>query len=182
MNKLDKNNKLHLMNYLLHEVVSVLKKNSIDYYLDCGTLLGCIRDGQLIANDTDVDVTIHLSQWDKLNAINFESYNLTRTRTRELFPNFMEGNLISVKTEWSDLYCDIYANPAFPILVQKEMAGHTYNVPLESELYIEQLYGEDWKTPSGTHADTVFHRNNGLINSDYAKYWDYRYEIFKCIM
>tara|TARA_Y100000385_G_C12751353_1_gene491052 strand:- start:117 stop:656 length:540 start_codon:yes stop_codon:yes gene_type:complete len=176
------NDKLGLMNHLLQEVVDVLNGNGIDYYLDCGTLLGCIRDKKLIINDTDVDVTIHLSQWHKLNSINFEEHNLIKTRTRELFPNFMEGNLISVKTEWSELYCDIYANPAFPHLIEKDMRGFTYNVPIESELYLKQLYGDDWKIPSGKHADTVFHRNNGLIESEYSEYWNLEYEIFKCIM
>jgi phosphorylcholine metabolism protein LicD len=49
--------------------------------LDCGTLLGCIREGRILSHDTDVDVTIHLSAWDKLlTAVDFPKYGLTVKR------------------------------------------------------------------------------------------------------
>ena len=41
---------------ILKNVKLVLEKHSIDYWLDCGTLLGAIRDGQLIKWDTDIDI------------------------------------------------------------------------------------------------------------------------------
>ena len=47
------------MNYLLQKVVSILDENNIPYYLDCETLLGCIRDNELM--EKDADITIHLS-------------------------------------------------------------------------------------------------------------------------
>jgi phosphorylcholine metabolism protein LicD len=43
---------------LLRDVTLELEKNSIDYYLDFGTLLGAIRDKKLIPWDNDVDITI----------------------------------------------------------------------------------------------------------------------------
>ena len=55
-----KNNKVGLMNYLLQKVVNILDENNIPYYLDCGTLLGCIRDNEIMEKDSDVDITIHL--------------------------------------------------------------------------------------------------------------------------
>jgi hypothetical protein len=33
--------------------------------------------------------------------------------------NGNNGNMISVKTEYSNFYCDIYTNPAFPQLDKK---------------------------------------------------------------
>ena len=176
-----KNNKLGLMNYLLHKVVDILNEYDISYYLDCGTLLGCIRENGLMKKDTDVDITIHLSDWDKLNTINFKKYDLTITRTLKGFPKKCDGNMISVKTIYSDLYCDIYANPAFPQLDNIILNGKNYNIPQNSELYLTQLYG-NWKIPTSKHADTKYHRGNGLVNSEYSKYWDKDFEIFKCIM
>ena len=38
------------------------------------------------------------------------------------------------------------------------------------------------KKPSNTHATTEYHRGNELVNSDYSKYWDKDFEIFKCNM
>tara|TARA_B100002051_G_C16699717_1_gene620279 strand:+ start:104 stop:1294 length:1191 start_codon:yes stop_codon:yes gene_type:complete len=176
-----KNNKLGLMNYLLNKVVDVLNENNIPYYLDCGTLLGCIRENNLMEKDSDVDVTIHLSYWDKLKSIDFSKYKLIRTRTLSGFTKRENGNMISVKTEYSNFYCDIYTNPAFPQLDSKVLNGKNYNIPLNSELYLTQLYG-NWKIPSGKHASTKYHRGNGLVNSEYFKYWDKNFEIFKCNM
>lgn len=176
-----KNNKLGIMNYLLGKVVDIIDENNIPYYLDCGTLLGCIRENELMENDTDIDVTIHLSNWDKLKSIDFKKYGLERTRTLEGFPKKEDGNMISVKTEYSNFYCDIYTNPAFPQLDKKILNGKSYNIPLNSELYLTQLYG-NWKIPSNKHAITRYHRGKGLVNSEYSKYWDKDFEIFKCIM
>jgi cytidyltransferase-like protein len=176
-----KNNKLGLMNHLLHTVVDIMDEKNIPYYLDCGTLLGCIRENGLMEKDTDIDITIHLSYWDKLNSIDFKKYGLERTRTINNFPNKEIGNMISVKTEYSILYCDIYTNPAFPQLDKKILNGKSYNIPLNSELYLTKLYG-NWKKPSNNHAITKYHRGNGLVNSDYSKYWDKDFEIFKCNM
>ena len=174
-----KNNKLGLMNYLLGKVVDIMDENNIPYYLDCGTLLGCIRENGLMEKDTDIDVTIHLSNWDKLKSIDFNKYGLHRNRILNGFPKKENGNMISVKTKYSQLYCDIYTNPAFPQLDNKILNGKSYNIPLNSELYLTQLYG-NWKIPSGKHASTKYHRGNGLVNSEYFKFWDKDYEIFKC--
>ena len=176
-----KNNKVGVMNYLLHKVVDIMDENNIPYYLDCGTLLGCIRENGLMEKDSDIDVTIHLSNWDKLKSIDFNKYGLKRTRTLDGFPKKEDGNMISIKTEYSNLYCDIYTNPAFPQLDKKILNGKSYNIPLNSELYLTQLYG-NWKKPSNKHASTVYHRGNGLVKSKYSKYWDKDFEIFKCNM
>lgn len=175
------NDKIGLMNYLLSKVVDILNENNIPYYLDCGTLLGCIRENGFMQKDTDVDVTIHLSSWDKLNSINFKQYDLERTRTFNGYPNKPDGNMISVKTKYGKLYCDIYSNPAFPLLDNKVLNGKTYNIPKNSELYLTQLYG-NWKVPSEKHASTVYHRGNGLVNSNYKQYWDPKFKIYKCNM
>jgi len=173
--------RLGLMNYLLRNVVDILDENNIPYYLDCGTLLGCIRENGLMEKDTDIDVTTHLSNWDKLNSIDFNKYGLERIRTYNDFPQKESGNMISVKTKYSNLYCDIYTNPAFPQLDKKILNGKSYNIPLNSDLYLSQLYG-NWKIPSQKHATTKYHRGNGLVNSEYFEFWDKDFEIFKCNM
>ena len=79
------------------------------------------------------------------------------------------------------IYIDIYTNPAFPKLDNKILNGKNYNIPLNSELYLTQLYG-NWKVPSNNHATTKYHRGNGLVFSKYFKYWDKKFKIFKCKM
>jgi hypothetical protein len=177
----DFKNKLGVMNYLLRKVVDIMDENNIPYYLDCGTLLGCVRENGLMEKDTDIDVTIHLSNWDKLKSIDFNKYELQQTRILNGFPKKEDGNMISVKTKYSKLYCDIYTNPAFPQLDNKILNGKSYNIPLNSELYLTQLYG-NWTIPSRKHANTKYHRGNGLVNSEYFNFWDTEFEIFKCNM
>ncbi len=176
-----KNDKVGLMNYLLQKVVSVLEENNIPYYLDCGTLLGCIRENALMKKDTDIDITTHLSCWDKLNSIDFSKCGLKRKRTYTYFPNPKKpaGNMISVYTKYGGFFCDIYTNPAFPKLDKKILNGRMYNIPLNSQLYLTQLYG-NWKVPQKKHAKTEYHRGNGLVNSEYFEYWDKNFEIFEC--
>jgi hypothetical protein len=140
--------KMNVFYKLLDTVCAMLDDKQIPFYLDCGTLLGCIREGRLLLHDTDIDITIHLSRWEQL-------------------------------IESPDYYCDIYTNPAFPILSIGAMGKTLYPVPIDPGLYLKQLYG-DWMTPSSGHADTDFHRNNGLILSEYRKNWDLRYNIYKC--
>lgn len=168
-------NKVEIMNYLLKKVVDILDKNKIPYYLDCGTLLGVVRENNLMKKDSDVDITIHLSMWDKLKSIDFEKYDIIKTRMKEGYP---PGYIISVRTKYSDLYCDIYANPAFPLLKKKKLNGNIYTIPVEPELYLTQLYG-NWRVPSKKHADwpNLFYKNDRLIKSDYSKNWDLNYKI-----
>jgi hypothetical protein len=59
------------------------------------------------------------------------------------------------------------------------MNGKEYPIPKDPGLYLKQLYG-NWRVPSSAHADTEYHRNNGLILSDYNKNWDLKYKIYQC--
>lgn len=43
---------------MLNEVVDILDRNNVEYMLDCGTLLGVIRENRLLPWDTDVDLCI----------------------------------------------------------------------------------------------------------------------------
>jgi len=175
-------NKIHIFNELLEKISYILKENNIPFYLDCGTLLGCVRDNKLIEYDSDVDITIHLLFWNKLKNIDFSKYDLIISRIIQEYPYKPVGNMISIKTKYSNYYCDIYANPAFPKLIDGKLYDKIYPIPFNSELYLELLYGVNWRIPiSNKHADEIYRRNNGLIYSQYIKYWDYNYPIFKCL-
>lgn len=174
-----RNNKIGIMNHLLKTTVNILNDHEIPYHLDCGTLLGAVRDNCLIEKDTDVDITIHLSYWDKLKSINFGKYDLQVKRVLNDFRVKEWGNMISVKTPYSNMFCDIYTNPGFPLLDVTVLNGNEYYIPKNSDLYLTQLYG-NWRVPSKKHASTRYHRGNGLLKSAYSEYWDKNYRLFKC--
>lgn len=53
---------------MLNEVVDILDRNNVEYMLDCGTLLGVIRENRLLPWDTDVDLCIDSSQLPKIKS------------------------------------------------------------------------------------------------------------------
>jgi len=178
----EQSKKLEVFYKILDVICTMMEENNIPFYLDCGTLLGCIREGRLLKNDTDIDLTIHLSFWEKLSKmVDFSKYGLEVKKITQGFPNYDYGNMITLnlKNTNSDYYCDIYANPAFPLLDISKMNNKEYPVPKDPGLYLTQLYG-NWKVPSSIHAYTTYHRNNGLIFSEYKKNWDLKYNIYKC--
>lgn len=162
-----------LLEELLSNITNILFVRKIPYYIDCGTLLGCIRQGCILDHDTDIDITIHLSLWNKLKSIDFKDFGLIRTRTYE---STDKGFLISLKTSFNDNYCDIYANPAFPLIEKRKFLGKDYFIPKDSDLYLTQLYG-DWKTPSDKHADWPKFFYNELVKGPYSKHWDLNFPI-----
>lgn len=174
--------KVSVLNNLLARVSNALKENNISFYLDCGTLLGCVRDDKIIDYDTDIDVTVHLSSWKDLCEIDFAQYKLCVTRRYNDFPNGAFSNMISVSNSLNDIYCDIYCNPAFPKLCSIVFNGNVYSIPKDPELYLEQLYGKDWAIPANVHANTRFHRHSGLVKSRYKINWDENYDIYNCIL
>jgi hypothetical protein len=171
--------RLYRMYSLLDSVIHILHKNDIACYIDCGTLLGCVRDGGLMIYDSDVDVTIHTSDWDRLKLIDFSTVGLITD---------VKTNLLRAREKGINLhyYCDIYANPAFPHLSSKTIVNpfgekKVYPIPINSELYLEMVYGVNWKTPNpfdkGGSWPTFFY--NELITSEYASHWDRSYPIIK---
>lgn len=59
---------------LLEQVDIILKKNNIQYFIICGTLLGSIRHGKIIPWDDDADIGILDNDMDKFNSIDFSKY------------------------------------------------------------------------------------------------------------
>ena len=89
--------KMNIFYKLLDTVCTMLDDKQIPFYLDCGTLLGCIREGRLLLHDTDIDVTIHLSRWDKLLDIDYSKHGLVLKRKYKGFPDYSGGNLILLR-------------------------------------------------------------------------------------
>lgn len=166
-------NKIEIAYKTLEKVVDILNEHNIPYYLDCGTLLGCVRENKLLDHDTDVDVTLHLSFWDKIKEIDFSKYGFVKWRQSG---DNIRNKIISVKFSGEDIYCDIYLNPAFPILKDTVMKNKVYSIPIHSDIYLTELYG-DWRKPSGKHADWPMFFYNGLVTGAYSKYWDKKYKI-----
>tara|TARA_Y100000593_G_scaffold69409_1_gene127491 strand:- start:85 stop:1281 length:1197 start_codon:yes stop_codon:yes gene_type:complete len=172
-----------MFDYLLKEIVYVLEDNDIPYHLCCGTLLGCIREGDFISHDGDVDVATQVSYWSKLTKINWKKYNLEKIRQVGLKES--GGFLMSVKTKYSGYYCDIYANPAIPLLKKKKFRNRKYFIPVSPKTYLTQLYGEEWTEPKYAEGDKYhadwpplwYKYDSKLYSNYYSKFRDESYPL-----
>jgi len=52
---------------ILKEVKDVFDKNGVTFWLDCGSLLGAVRDGKIISWDHDFDLGLRYDEIDKIN-------------------------------------------------------------------------------------------------------------------
>ena len=95
-----------------------LNQQQVKYWVDCGTLLGLIREGGLLKHDMDIDLGILASDYsEKIDAIFLESgFNLWRTI------HLKGSNLLVEKTF---LYKKIRIDLFMYQLVENEMISYT---------------------------------------------------------
>lgn len=138
-----KEKKSQQMIQLLNHVSNILLLQNIPYHLDCGTLLGFIRQGSVLNHDSDIDISVPLHLFNTLSEIDWKIHGLELRRTH----NFNTHAILSVAFPENNMYCDIYFNPKFPKITPFDK----YFIPTHSHLYLTQLYG-NWKLPSSKHA------------------------------
>jgi len=155
--------------YLLKTVTALLRKHKIKTWMDAGTLLGVIRDGELISNDTDVDISTYYTNQSKLSEI-ADDVQLLKTINLQCWRNqkdMVSFNVIGDRNS----YIDVYLMKWKPKFVTKKFKNYVYNIPKDPETYLEILYG-DWKVPRpGKHASPTVHLKGKGVK-DHKKYFD----------
>ena len=152
--------RIHKSNALdnLKCVLGILSKNHVQTSPADGTLLGIIRDGDLIDWDEDIDLNIFeedleafkVSLWDMIDA-GFELLRCERC-----------GHLYSIQrnNEYIDFYIlekvspEVRTNMGTDFVLDKHVSNlmnwsfkdMTIQVPVEYEKYLELMYG-NWKIP-----------------------------------
>lgn len=137
----------------LAEVHDVFIRHGIRFWLRDGTALGVLRDGGIIARDDDVDLGIWPEELPALEqalrdleAIGFVVYKhnrwiiglLKRWETIEI--------VISGSWEQNDDYHN-FVDSFFENLKTAAYLDRQFNVPRDSDAYLEFCYGPDWRTP-----------------------------------
>jgi hypothetical protein len=152
---------------ILNFAHSLLTVNHIDHWLNFGTLLGAVREGDLIPWDEDIDVGI----WEddvprvlKLTKIFMSGgFKVKVNRMQESkrvcsvaifyshvnslhmsFNTFTEQDGMACGVEWSGMR---YPVESVKTLGEIELHGRMYPCPQNPEFGLESFYGEDWRTP-----------------------------------
>lgn len=143
----------------------------IPLFLVSGTLLGCIREGRLLAHDKDVDVGVFedVDRARLLRAIRTSGafYVLRGRSPRILRLKHVSGAGVDVfvhvrdeRDVWHGGVQMIWHNSPFD-LAEREFLGRSFLVPADFDRYLTENYG-DWRTPR-VDFDTFFDTPNGEV-------------------
>lgn len=147
---------------LLFDLLDLLDKYKIIYWFNWGLLLGAIREKNFISYDTDMDITCHMRDRDKvITLVEFEMkllgcyiptpeecYKEDRWYIRDkekIELNFVtdEGD----KYVYSKGRCDLVCPKSYiDNLKEYGFRGRKVYIPNNVEEYLRLSYG-DWKTP-----------------------------------
>ena len=170
------------MKKMLLATIDILNDNGIKYWLEAGTLLGIIRDGDLIPWDYDADIGIPEDMSLKLLELRAKFLPRYLIRKKTINNLWLPGDtrVFKVKTIWEkirkinfhlDIFCvypvkDKYRwvdsntlkhvdRKFFDKLKIIKWEGREIYIPNHVEEYLSVRYG-DWKTPNKNH-DAGFH-------------------------
>ncbi len=171
--QLQKGNYHRRMKKMLLKTIDILNEKGFKYWLEAGTLLGILRDGDLIPWDYDADLGIPAESADEIMKLRFEFFPNYLIKRRRIQTPWLPGDMrvIKVKTPWEkirqinfhiDLFCvypvkDKYRwvdsnalkhvdRKYYDSLSTIQWEGRTINIPNYVEEYLSLRYG-NWQVP-----------------------------------
>jgi hypothetical protein len=149
---------------LLRDVSAVFNENGVDYWCDFGTLLGLVRDGNLILGDKDVDLSVLVGEKEHVMAL---APALAERGYRLTDQGGDARKLLRVLDSRTPFYVDVYPyepagdnlrsvlnSPAEDLpaaLVGKRTRlaafGASVAAPVELEATLIRRYGPDYRVP-----------------------------------
>ena len=153
---------------ILNDATMVLKELGVISWLTDGTLLGYKRDATFISHDPDIDIGVWISDWKNeiLPAMikqDFELIHVLGTVDNGLEYSFQKNGVrfdifFFYKHEETVSYAcymdGIQLKFEYPLfdLIPVDFLGQTFNIPDNTDQYIEIRYGTNWHIP-----DPVWH-------------------------
>lgn len=159
----------------LLDIKKVLDLNDIEFFLVSGTLLGCIREGHLLAHDKDADIGV----WDDYRPDDLiipirtsglfyiqpsRSPHVIRVKhvngtAIDVFFHYREKNDYwhgGVKLKWS--------NTPFE-LTKHRFLSESFKIPKNFDLYLTENYG-NWRVPRKIFDSSMDTTNATIINNN----------------
>jgi len=93
------------MKNMLLKTIDLLNENGFKYWLEAGTLLGIMRDGDLIPWDYDADLGIPAETADEIMKLRLEFLPNYLIKRRKVHTSWLPGDMrvIKVKTPWEKI-------------------------------------------------------------------------------
>jgi hypothetical protein len=140
---------------LLKQVKHVLDEHNIEFWLECGTLLGAIRNGTLIPWEHDLDFGV----WSEKVSDNTK-LSIAQKFSEIGFKVFVTDNYITIKNSensWADInfYCLINDKAIVSLLGPKNLIGKLLNM-FSKVLLVPYYYKIDFKTKPSIFIRSVF--------------------------
>jgi len=163
---------------ILKVLKEVFDRDCQDYWLDYGTLLGYVRNGQIIRNDIDLDFGVMVADGSSLQDV-LKDYNIYLTQR-----TIVEGTITLEQYLYKDIGFDIFyyrkegdkivTNIWFPteytlpqkVLYERGMGNLSettfsmfetediefysmkFRVPVDRDLYLKEHFGDDYIIPN----------------------------------
>jgi len=134
----------------------IMDKNNITFTLAYGTLLGAIRENDFITHDEDIDVAILDENRDNfLNILNdfIEDGFIIGRYADDILSLIRNGEYIDIYIFRKKLFgYREFANEKLKEkylidIVDYKFMNSTFKIPRESERYLIEHYGENWRVP-----------------------------------
>jgi phosphorylcholine metabolism protein LicD len=166
---------------ILFETIDILNSLNLKYWIAGGTLLGIVREGIFLSNDTDIDIGIFFSQSGAIDShiitkFQEKNYELYKHNIMECYSFYKEStwniDLWTLVKEnenywhygWSGKF--IFPNECLDSLDIIKWEGREIYVPHNPEKYLECLYGINWKTPQQMKKPNDYSNYKGLDNAN----------------
>lgn len=165
----------------LLDLRSDLSRADVKFFLVSGTLLGCVREGNILGHDKDIDVGV-------MEDVDFEKVRSSLTGTGRFVPlpvitkrilrvRHANGVMIDIFFHWVEngrMYHEgqktRWWNTPFE-LVERDFLGERFLVPNDADRYLTENYG-DWRTPVADF-ETFCDTPNMEISDEQELIWYY---------
>jgi len=141
---------------LLFEVTALLDKKCIPYHLEGGTLLGIVRDRELLPWDHDVDLSSPKPYAEKILALRFQlllkGYKVSVRKSKHDVGPFKKGDYSLIKIKPLIGYYIKWFIPNYQsfvvldLFIKAQDATHTYWQAQEKVMRVENKYYKSFET------------------------------------
>ncbi len=161
---------------MLIDTTEILNKSQIEYFFDAGGLLGCIRDGDLIPWDNDLDMLLPSGEFDKFLSIIPElkkrNWRVYTYKMADDGPGWKKGDAKGIKL----------FNNLFVKLGRGRIVMDITVIYKNGEACYRKAMGKTWKLPARffDHTDTFDYQGHPIkIPCDAEDYLTYVYGDWK---